>query len=324
MQNKKTIISGIIIAVIAGIAISLLYSSSNQPVTLTKIDVGHVPVSSSLPTFVALENGYFKDAGFDVSVTSFQTSNQLAEAVATGQIDFGGAVSTAPILAISQKDPQTYKILADAVLEKQNPFTAILVKNDSNLALNDLPGKKIGIFPGSTSTILTRLSFADMFGADAKFEYVQMPPTLWLQALESGQVDAVLSYEPFGTLGVERGIAKSLYSGPYENHIMANDIPAAVMVVTSKFAKEHPEQVEKIERVLERAIDFIKSNESEARKISVKYMPIDENIALKSNFTAWHSAKNIDLQTLQQYSDILLKNGDLQTPVEVSSIVYGN
>lgn len=327
MTSKKLISSLIVAAVIIGFIVILYlnnhlqenYGSSNS----VHINIGYVPVTSSLPTFVALANGYFIDAGFNVTSTSYPDSNQLAEAISNGNEEVAGYVSTDPIFALSQKDPNLFKIIGEGVLDKSSPFTALLVSNDSKLTLNDLSGKKVGMFPGSTAKILTNIAFSKMFGHTVNYQAVPMPPTLWLPALANNQVQYVLSYEPFATLGTQQGSVKILYPGLVENFVM-NDMPSSVVVVTSKFAEKNPQETKEIAGVYKRAIDFINSNPNQARIIATHYMPIDEQVSMKTNLNSWYVGKNMNTTALQEYDNILVKYGELQTSVNASNMIYGN
>ncbi len=321
MNKSKVAIIGISIAVAIGILVAVFVSNASHPAQITTLKLGHTQLMITLPIYVALEKGYFKDAGFDVSLTSFQSSNQLAEAVAAGNVDGGGVLSASVVLAIEQKSPSTFKVLVEQVTSSDSPFSAIVVRKDSNLTLSDLSDKKIALFPGSTALALTKIGFAHLLDKDFKFQPAQMPPNLWLEALTSGQVDAVVGYEPFNTLATQKGVAKILYSAFFEKTVM-DDLPGGDIILSSRFIQNNPQAAAKIEEALGKAIKFIGTNEGETRMIATKHIPIDESVALKSNLPKWYVAKDIDTNKLQQYADLLLREGDLQGSVNVSTIIY--
>lgn len=51
-----------------------------------KISIGYWPVAAALPLYLALEKGYFKQAGLDVEVIKFSEEQQAVAGLKTGQI----------------------------------------------------------------------------------------------------------------------------------------------------------------------------------------------------------------------------------------------
>ncbi len=90
-MTNKNIVIGVMI-VISAVLIVAFYSTTGD--ADNKLRVGHVPVSSSMLTFTMLDQRYLEEEGFQVEITRFQTSIQLAEAVANGQVDLGGTVAS--------------------------------------------------------------------------------------------------------------------------------------------------------------------------------------------------------------------------------------
>lgn len=287
-----------------------------------KINIGYTSIVPTLPIFVALENGYFVEEGLDVYATQFDISNQLAKAMLNGDVDLAGAISTSVIITLEQKFPNSFKIIADNTLSSKHPITQIVVMNDSNINnITDLEGKKLGVFPGSTSLIHTRIAFEDMLGKDLDMEYVQILPNLWLESLSTGGVDAILTYEPFTTLILIQRKGKVLYDGPYEKHIMDN-LPGGVTIIPTKLTEENPEAADKLKKAIKKAIEYINSNEEDARLILTKYMPMTEEVARRMNLPEWHIAEDIDVDKLQRYADILYNEGELEGPIDVSNMIY--
>lgn len=315
---------GVIAAiVIAIVGVSAYLTNFQAPSEKIPLKVGTIQITGTLPILVALEKGYFAEEGLDVTNVGFQTSNQLAEAVANGQIDFAGDMSISVIFAIEQRSPGNIKVYATDLHKAESPFTSVIVRNDSSLGINDLEGKKIAVFPGSTATTLTKISFKNLLGKKLNAEYVQMPPNLWLQALEGKQVDAVIAYEPFGTLGLEQGIAKEIYSGLFENHVLPDrSYTPGAFLISPKMINERPDVAQKIIRATQKGVDFINSNNEEARIIATKYLPITENVALKMKIMDFAVGKNMNIENVQKYADILFQEGELNTRIDVFKILY--
>ena len=52
-----------------------------------KIRIGYWPIAAGLPFYVAIEKGYFKEAGLDVEALKFAGAQQVMEAVLSGRAD---------------------------------------------------------------------------------------------------------------------------------------------------------------------------------------------------------------------------------------------
>jgi NitT/TauT family transport system substrate-binding protein len=316
------IASGIGIALIILAIVTIQQTTFHTEPKKEEIRIGYLQLVPSLPIFVAIEKGYFEEEGLAVTATTFQTSNQIAEALINNQIDFGGSISPSVVFAIEGKAPNSMKIISDNTVSVQKPFTALVVSSSSSLGLNDLSEhRRVANFPGSTSVLLSKLAFKKLFGEDFNAEYVQLPPNLWFDSLAHKDVDFLVSYEPFTTLGLEKGLIKVVYPALVEQNVL-NPMPGAVNIVSEKLVSENPQSVEKINRAIQKAIIFIKDNESESRKIAAKYIPITESVAMKMTLPEWHTIKEIDVQNYQQYADLLFENGDLEKDVEVSKTLY--
>ena len=76
-----------------------------------KIRVGFWPIASGLPFFVAIEKGYFKEAGLDVEGIKFAGAQQVMEAMLSGRSDGSANGTGSANLAIGEiAQPGLFKI----------------------------------------------------------------------------------------------------------------------------------------------------------------------------------------------------------------------
>lgn len=319
--KKIGIIIGILIVGITAIYLVTNYNIKETPTATTTLRVGYLGIVDSVPVFSSINQGYFSSDGFNITSTKFQSSNDLLQALVNGNIDCAAGVSSQAVFALEAKSPGIVKVIADITHPSNSPFSAVLVKNDSSLKLSDLSGKKIAVFPGATSITLSDISFKKLLGSDFKATYVQMPPNLWLTALASGQVDAVVTYEPFGTLGVDQQVSKTLYKGLYEKFVMDN-APTAFVLVEKNFADKNPQIISKIQDVIAKGKSFVQSNEHQAREISISYIVIPESVALKMYLQNMYIGNDMNMTAIQQYSDILFEAGAFDHKIDTSDLIY--
>jgi len=294
---------------------AIVLSSCTTTPHKNTIKVGYLPMVSSLTHFVAFENGYYKDEGLDVQAQQIMTSNLIAQELVAGKIDVAIELSIIPLLKQLEKAPNTAKIFSISSITSENGFDGVLVQSSSQLMkLEDITGKKIGVFPGTTA----KNSLADIF--KTQFPNLELPifieldPMLHIQSLANGDIDALFAYEPTLTLGiVENGfqeISNSIYAIQYSPN------PIGVGAVNDKWLIENPETAKAFFTAIDRAVEFIENNPIEARRILAKATELDENIANEMNIMPLSLSTNIDYNNLKGYLDILKKLGEInETPL---------
>lgn len=69
-----------------------------------KTIVGALRFTSHAPSFVALERGYFKEAGLDVELSFFQAAQPMAVGIASGDVGFGVTAISGGLISLAQKN----------------------------------------------------------------------------------------------------------------------------------------------------------------------------------------------------------------------------
>ena len=59
----------------------------DSPMAQEEVKIGYLTLVMSLPTFVALEKGYFQEQGLKVVNTPFESGTLIVDALVTGRID---------------------------------------------------------------------------------------------------------------------------------------------------------------------------------------------------------------------------------------------
>ena len=158
----------------------------------TKIRVGALRFTSHAPSFVALERGYFKDAGLDVELKFFQAAQPMAVAIASGDIDYAVTAITGGLISLAEKG--AIKIIGGALSEEQgidgNMILASNAAYDAGLTAPDqLDGKTFGITQAGSSFHYMGAKIAAAEGVQLKYKPLQKVGAL-IGALKSAQIDA--------------------------------------------------------------------------------------------------------------------------------------
>lgn len=309
--------------ILIGFAVTLvLWRPWATPHGKETIKVGYLPITADLPFFVALEKGYFTDQGLQVEPVGFRTSNQVAEAMIAGHIDATSVIALTVLFSVEAAAPGEFKVFLITVVNESSRIHNILVgKQSAFLHLSDLKGKKIGTFPGSNYVGYTKLIMKDFLDPEKELTIIPMRPHLQLEALASGQVDAIFTLEPTGTLALEKGNARVLSENPLVKYIM-NPFPTAASALSSRLLRERPEVARKYTTAIYKAVDFITSNEKEARGILTKYAGVSETVAQKSGLYVLWKHNEIDHDVLKRYAELTYEQGGLARRVKVADLVF--
>lgn len=143
----------------------------------------------------ALQEGYYSDAGLDVTIVQGNGSANTAQLVANGRAQLAYADAVAVSQLIAKGAPM--KIVA--TIYQSNPNEVEALKETGIASVADLKGKKVGVPAGSSQVTMLPL-FLEANDIDpSEVDLLNMPPSSMVPALLQGQVDAILgSVDDYG------------------------------------------------------------------------------------------------------------------------------
>jgi NitT/TauT family transport system substrate-binding protein len=155
------------------------------------------------PFLVALEKGYYKAEGLDVTMDPGQGSAGAVQRVATGayQIGFADVNST---IEYNAKNPGK-EVMCVFMAYDHAPFGVYALKKSGIKAPKDLEGKKLGA-PVFDASFRLFPAFAKINGI-SKWEHINLTPQLREQSLVQGTVDFISGHYFSSILDLEaRGV----------------------------------------------------------------------------------------------------------------------
>lgn len=177
----------------------------------TKVVIAEDGSASGAGFYIANEKGYFEDYNIEVEFATFANSDDMLPALASGEVDIAGGVSSASFFnAIAQGID--VKIIADKGhnVKGKSYFTFVIGTDNKDKIkdYSDLKGKKVAV---STEHAVDDYIFRKMLQhaglKESDVEFVLMPDFgNMLAAIENGSIDAALQIEPLITQGVSEGI----------------------------------------------------------------------------------------------------------------------
>jgi len=237
-----------------------------------------------LPMFVGVEKGLFKKHGVDVKLKVVSTGSEMVAAMKKGEVQIGDMSVTTFLKARHDGSPFSVVglIMNDATTAKADDPLAIVARKGSGIrpgALEDLKGKRVGLARAQTSDEYFKMALnrRGMKYEDVTIENIMSPPAL-ATALSQGKVDAVVSWEPFNTLALERAAESYvvLRGGGHLSYIM-------LATVHDPMLRDNPKAVQNFVNGLAAASHYTRQHRAEAVAIFAKWVPnVDLDIARKA------------------------------------------
>ena len=264
--------------------------------------------SHSVAAWVALDKGWFKEEGLNVTrLEAFITGPELSAALVRGDIDVAWACLGPLILARAQGVPI-------AVVAQAHLHGYAIVGRPGVRDIEQLNGGVVaspGI--GSASYLFLRMAI-DNYGLNVTIRH--MKPEAILNSLFTGQIDAAAIPEHHVTLAVKRGNCTVLL----RSQEVWPEMPGSFLVVKKELLERHPELVVKLVKVTTKATSFINEEPQEAVKIVAKSLGITFEEALESMRWSRYDSK-IDVTQVKKYVEQMIKYGIIDRPIDVDDFV---
>ncbi|MBI5584926.1 MAG: ABC transporter substrate-binding protein [Deltaproteobacteria bacterium] len=242
--------------------------SVNKSDATGKIVIADGSSINSAPLYVALQNGYFRQEGLKVVCRLFPSGKAALDAVRRGEGDLATVADIPLMHAVLEGAP--LKIVA--VISEAFRENALVARRDRGiLTEKDLAGKKIGVTPGTVSEF-----FLDEFlffnrTPRKRVRMIYLSPDRIPEALEKGEIDAAVTWNPLLSKMQERwGANLNVFYGKGRYRMLWN-----IAGLKNRLAGD-PAAVQKILRALIRGVAFIREKPGEARKITSGYLGLQE------------------------------------------------
>jgi NitT/TauT family transport system substrate-binding protein len=315
-MKKKWLVVGILV-------FAVMCLTLNRSMAQDEVKIGYLTLVMSLPTFVALEKGFFQEQGLKVVNTPFESGTLIVDALVAGRIDVNAGSAIIGHWMVEQNLPGAFKIFIIYHAPAKDVSFVLMVAKDSPMKeMKDLKGKRVATFPGITSLSLAKAVLRPHFDPNKEVTLIEIPPGNIVQALAAGQIDAYFSIEPFGMMAEAKGVGRHLVKHPLQALNLQNGFPGAVFAFNSKFLKEKPILAKKVKAAIYKGVDFIHTNEGEARKFLIKYTNLPEPFAMKILWEPWIKVEQYNKSFGQPYFEVLKKEGLFQKHIDTSQLYY--
>ena len=278
----------------------------------------------------AIDQGYFKQAGIDLQVTTYQTSaNSQLASLARGDLDITVVV---PGPALFNQYGEGFDAHIIASIDEAHPGytdgSVLIVRKDLVGTIkkpSDLAGKNIdGAFQGSPIALLTLKTIEAGGLTPDKVNFTTKDSAVpdQLAALTNKVVDVQGTTEPTATVMQQKGVGEKWIS--YRD--VMPGYQEAFWGVSSGFAKAHPETVVKfLQAYLRGAADVSKTNGKltpELVALTAKWTEIPPAILTAVGGTPYFGqAGSINTKTLESLQKFWMSLGFVKAPVSIDKVV---
>ena len=237
----------------AVLALVLLFSLAASPAFAAdtkKMKIAFCTWAGYAPLFIAKENGYFAEQGYDVDLIIIEDESTYGAAFVSNSIQGLGQVLDRDIIQYDAGAPEQYVCTMDCSTGGDG-----LVATAEIQTMDDLAGKTVALDKSATSYFFFLQALADSNITEDQINIVEMGNDEAGEAFLAGRVDAAVTWEP----------ALSNCSDREGGHILVSsaDYPKAiidVLTVSSTFAEKNPEVYDVLYSCWCRAVDFLNEN----------------------------------------------------------------
>ena len=293
------------------LALSACTSSLEQSGELTKISLpmGYVPNIQFAPMYVAIEKGYFREAGIDLELDyKFETDGVAL--VGAGDLPFAVVSGEQVLLARAQGLPVTYV----AAWYQEYPVSVVAKTELGVLIPQDLKGKKVGLpgLFGANYVGLRALLFeAQMNESDLTLDSIGFNQ---VELLAAGEQDVVVGYTANEPIQLRaRGIAVTEIRVADYVHLASNGILASEKIIS-----ENPALVRAFVGAFLKGLADTIANPEDAFELSEAHIPnfadLDADVqkqVLGTSIEQWKAERlgYADPQAWENMQNVLLEMG---------------
>ncbi|MGP4078478.1 ABC transporter substrate-binding protein [Pseudalkalibacillus sp. R45] len=327
LKLKKMLLSIPLVALLVVAAACGNTDKSNGGKNSNKLTIGYVNVMDDAPAMLAEDAGLYEKHGLDVELKLFGSGTDLIKGIVNGELDAGVLGATNAVSWASKG--ADLKIVGGA----QMGYHSILAREDSGIkSVEDLKGKNLASQKqGSTADIvLNGVTFkeAGLKRSDVNMNYVS--PTVAVQSLQSGKVDAAFLFEPYDRIARLQGDLEEIYEigevWPF---------PCMVVITSGEEMENNKDNVYKVLDAQKEAIEMLESDPEKSAEYIYKRFSEGDTFessdgevaavdvieeAIKAQTFNWKlTAENV--KQIQDVTDLMVEQGVMDEKFKVEEII---
>jgi NitT/TauT family transport system substrate-binding protein len=313
----------VVIAALAALA-TLVSGAAAQD----KVKVGVFPVSSTLPYFVAVERGFFKEQNIETEMVRLIGGPPNVAAMITNQIDAAAVLVTIEGMNANIKKPGVAMYISVNSQNKTYQMEQFVVRKGIEAkSIADLKGKKIMSAPGPANVTMAKAALAAVGLKDGDYTIDQLDMGQHVNVMQAGTFDAGYTLEPNASTMRKMGIASTIEAGVIAHYVLGDPNANAFVggcALTTDFIKNRPDVARRFTAAWEKAVRLINENPKEARKHLLKNTFTPDDVVDTVPMIRYFMAKDLndkDKADYQKFIDFSVQTGTLTEKVDVTKFL---
>lgn len=291
-------------------------SSSSAPAAAkSTVIVGALPIVDDVGLYVAQKEGYFSQAGLNVTIKPVNQSVAAIPDMLHGSLDVIAGANYVSFFEAQAHGTLPLEVLAQATDCTPDTYGLVALPSSGITKPADLKGKTIGV--NITKNIQSLTINADL-KADgvnpSSVKYVQIPFPDMISALKAHRVDTISLVEPFLAAALSGGakLVTSTCTGPTAN------FPLSGYMTTQTWVKQNASTARAFQKALEKGQAYAQANPQVVRTLLPTYTKITAKAAASLPLSSFPST--LTAAPMQQVTT-LMQGGGLATPSNVGSLL---
>jgi NitT/TauT family transport system substrate-binding protein len=285
----------------------------------TSITVGALPVVDSAGLYLAKKEGYFQQAGLNVTITPIAASPLAIPFMEAGKVDIVAGANYVSFFQADALGKGPFKILVDGTACSADTFQILAAPGSHITSPAGLAGKRIAVnVTNNIQTMLTNTALQTAGVNPATVHYVTVPFPKMATALAAGKVDAISEVEPFITASeLSNGDqpVMSTCSGPTAN------FPMSGYFSTAKWAQAYPNTARAFQTAMARGQALADASRSSVEQILPDYIKsVTPQVSAVVNIGQFPTALN---EThLARVANLMINDGLVTKQFSVAPLLF--
>lgn len=293
-------------------------SASGDGLEKKTITVASLPLVDGAGLHIAVQQKLFEAEGLHVQVKPVQQSIQALPALKNGQVDIVAGANYVSFLQAYAQGLLKLRIIADGSSQAPRFMQLLVMPNSKIKKPKDLEGKTIAV---NILNNIQTLTFNEVLKANnvdpTKVKYRAIPFPQMAAALQKGEIDAVHTGEPFGTLFARKLGARMVLDG---GGAPVTELPVSGYVTTQDFVQKYPKTAAAFQRAIQKAQQLASSDRKNVEQVLPGYARVDAQTAAVLSLPNFPTSLNAT--RLQRLPDLMLKDGLLKTRIDMNSLIF--
>lgn len=303
----------------------LFFNKKDSDKKLQKIVVSEVTHSAFYaPWYVAIEEGYFEDAGLDIEVILTSGANNVVASVLSNDVNIGLCGPEATIYVYNEGEKDYIQTFSG--LTKRDGQFIVSRKRIENFTMKDMVGKEV--LAGRVGG-MPELNFLNALkNSDIDKKDVNINTTVDFASLSGsfigGTGDFVNLFEPNATMLEKMGFGYVVGSVGE----LSGEVPYTAFNARKSYIENNQDVIKKFVKAINKGLKYVSDNSSE--KIAnaiINQFPdtsINDLISIIDRYKdadSWLSTTNISKESFVNLEDIMIESNQLKEYVNYEDLI---